>query len=98
MMLSSRRVFLRSRGSLPPGGFVIPKKRSSSSSSSSSQSSQQTAAVEDPIPKKKGFLYRMAPPKGGTDPPDAKFLAIAAVVGAAGFYAWFVDPPRQQDE
>ena len=40
----------------------------------------------------------MAPPKGGTEVPDAKFLAIAAVVGVAGYYAWFVDPPRRREE
>jgi hypothetical protein len=39
------------------------------------------------------MLTKMAPPKGGTEPPDAKFLAFAALVGAAGFYAWFIEPP-----
>jgi hypothetical protein len=96
-MLFLRQVLLRSRGSLPPRGFVHKKL---SSSSSSSQSSQTTAAEDltSLPPQKKGLLYRMAPPKGGTDPPDAKFLAIAAVVGASCYYDWFVDPPRQQEE
>ena len=40
----------------------------------------------------------MAPPKGGTEPPDAKFLVIAAVVSVAGYYAWFVDPPTRQEQ
>jgi hypothetical protein len=31
-----------------------------------------------------------------TDPPDAKFLVVASVVAAAGFYAWFIDPPPTQ--
>ena len=31
--------------------------------------------------------------RGGTDPPDAKFLAVAAMVVAAGGYAWLIDPP-----
>jgi hypothetical protein len=48
-------------------------------------------------PKKKGWLNRMAPPKGGTEPPDAKFLAVAAVVCSAAFYAWFIDPPVRKD-
>lgn len=40
--------------------------------------------------QKKGFLYRMAPPKGGTDPPDAKFMVIATIVLGAGYYSWFI--------
>jgi hypothetical protein len=41
------------------------------------------------------ILHKMAPTRGGTEAPDAKFLAIFAVVGAAGFYAWFIDPPSK---
>jgi hypothetical protein len=52
----------------------------------------------EPEAPKKGFLYRMAPPKGGTEPPDAKFLAVAAVVCSAGFYAWVIDPPKEYEE
>mmetsp|Transcript_20282 Transcript_20282/g.36799 ORF Transcript_20282/g.36799 Transcript_20282/m.36799 type:complete len:88 (+) Transcript_20282:56-319(+) len=40
--------------------------------------------------KKKGLLYRMAPPKGGTEPPDAKFLVVASIVLGAGYYSWFI--------
>jgi len=40
----------------------------------------------------------MAPPRGGTAPPDAKFLAVFAVVGMAGFYAWFIDPPAKKEQ
>jgi len=40
----------------------------------------------------------MAPPKGGRELPDAKFLAIASVVCVAGYYAWFVDPPKRKRE
>ena len=47
---------------------------------------------------KTGWLYRMAPPKGGTEPPDATFLAIALVVVGAGYYAWFVEPPPKKAE
>jgi hypothetical protein len=39
----------------------------------------------------------MSPSKGGTEFPDAKFLAVFAVVGAAGFYAWVIDPPKEQE-
>ena len=44
---------------------------------------------------KKGWLYRMQPPKGGTEPPDAKFMAVAAVIGSAGVYAWTVDTTNE---
>ena len=45
------------------------------------------------LQKTNPWLYRMAPPRGGTTAPDAKFMAVFAVVGSVGFYAWFVDPP-----
>jgi hypothetical protein len=41
------------------------------------------------------WLQRMAPAKGGTDPPDAKTSALMLLVGSAGFYAWFIDPPKR---
>ena len=74
---------------------------SSSSTSSSTKDDVDYKSVNRHEPMKlkpsdekpKGLLYRMAPPKGGTDPPDAKFLAVAAVVCSAGFYAWVIDPP-----
>jgi hypothetical protein len=40
----------------------------------------------------------MAPPKGGTELPDAKFMAVFAIVASAGFYAWFIDPPEPYQE
>jgi hypothetical protein len=49
-------------------------------------------------PEKKTWLNRMAPPKGGTDPPDIRFMAVFAVVASAGFYAWFIDPPAPYQE
>lgn len=42
--------------------------------------------------RSRGFLGVNA----NTDPPDAKFMAVAGIVGAAGFYAWFVDPPKEK--
>ena len=36
------------------------------------------------------ILHKMTPPRGGTDLPDAKFMAVAGVVLGAGFYAWFI--------
>ena len=35
--------------------------------------------------------------RGGTEPPDAKFLAVTAVVAAVGGYAWFIDPPKHDE-
>jgi hypothetical protein len=61
-----------------------------------SNGSKTSTNPEETKPKKKGLLYRMAPPKGGTEPPDAKFLAVAVVVLSAGYYAWFVDPPKKK--
>ena len=43
------------------------------------------------------LLYRMAPPKGGTDPPDAKFMAVATVVVGAGYYSWFIHKEDEKD-
>eukprot|EP00545_Synedropsis_sp_CCMP1620_P001990 CAMPEP_0119015234 /NCGR_PEP_ID=MMETSP1176-20130426/10657_1 /TAXON_ID=265551 /ORGANISM="Synedropsis recta cf, Strain CCMP1620" /LENGTH=99 /DNA_ID=CAMNT_0006968511 /DNA_START=154 /DNA_END=453 /DNA_ORIENTATION=+ len=84
------------------GGVVIRAESTSSTSSTKAVSSQPetkntlsdpTAAPAEEPPVAKGWLKRMAPPKGGTEIPDAKFLAVAAVVTGAGFYAWFIDPP-----
>lgn len=40
-------------------------------------------------------LHRMAPTRGGTDLPDAKFMAIFAVVAVAGFCSWFIHDPQE---
>lgn len=32
-----------------------------------------------------------------TEPPDVIFLGVTIVVIGAGFYAWFVDPPRKSE-
>ena len=45
------------------------------------------------LQKTNPWLYRMAPPRGGTTAPYAEFMAVFAVVSAVGFYAWFVDTP-----
>jgi hypothetical protein len=39
-------------------------------------------------------LHRMAPTRGGTDLPDAKFMTVFAVVASAGFYSWFIHDPQ----
>lgn len=33
-----------------------------------------------------------------TDPPDAKFLGVAAIVLGAGYYAWFIEPPVRKED
>jgi hypothetical protein len=44
------------------------------------------------------WLQRMAPQKGGTELPDAKTSALIFLVASAGFYAWFIDPPKRAEE
>jgi len=41
------------------------------------------------------WLNKMAPTKGGTKLPTPKEAALIAVVAAAGYYAWFVEPPKR---
>jgi hypothetical protein len=48
------------------------------------------------LKKTNPYLYKMAPSRGGTDMPDAKFQAIFAVVFIAAFYAWVIDPPKKK--
>jgi len=50
------------------------------------------------LKKTNPVLHKMAPPRGGTELPDAKFMAVFAVVGCVGFYAWFLDPPKRSNE
>ena len=41
------------------------------------------------------WMQRIAPPKGGTQPPNKQEIALTAAVMSAGYYAWFVaEPPR----
>mmetsp|Transcript_7248 Transcript_7248/g.11030 ORF Transcript_7248/g.11030 Transcript_7248/m.11030 type:complete len:99 (-) Transcript_7248:202-498(-) len=43
------------------------------------------------------WLRRMAPTKGGTDPPDAKASAVIGIVSIAFIYSWFIDPPKPKE-
>lgn len=71
--------------------------------SSSSSSTNSKKAAPDDVSKASTHNNpgsKMSWMRGGylgvrssTDPPDVKFLSVAAVVTAAGFYAWFIDPP-----
>ena len=44
------------------------------------------------------WLSRMAPTKGGTKLPNPLEAAVIGVFMAAGYYAWFVDPPKRAAE
>jgi hypothetical protein len=44
------------------------------------------------------WMQKMAPQKGGTELPDAKTSALIFMVASAGFYAWFIDPPKRAEE
>lgn len=44
------------------------------------------------------WLSRMAPTKGGTKLPNPLEAAVISVFMAAGYYAWFVDPPKRAAE
>ena len=44
------------------------------------------------------WLQKMAPTKGGRELPTAKEAAAIGIVVAVGYYAWFVDPPKKEDE
>ena len=93
--LISRR--LQSSSSKQPSNSTSSSEAADStnqkSTSETDVSEPETSSAQYPR-HKKGLLYRMAPPKGGTDPPDAKFLAVASVVVLAGGYAWIIEPPE----
>ena len=42
------------------------------------------------------WMTRMAPTKGGTKLPTPAEAAVMAAVAAAGYYAWFVEPPQRK--
>jgi hypothetical protein len=78
---------------------VLSSKNTTASTASSQQDKSASSKPTEPEPAvAKGWLKRMEPPKGGTEPPDAKFLAVASVVTLAGFYAWFIDAPKRKEE
>mmetsp|Transcript_46919 Transcript_46919/g.69776 ORF Transcript_46919/g.69776 Transcript_46919/m.69776 type:complete len:120 (-) Transcript_46919:37-396(-) len=44
------------------------------------------------------WLQKIAPTKGGTKLPTPLEGAVIACVVAAGYYSWFVEPPKQQQQ
>lgn len=48
-----------------------------------------SAKKESKITWMRGYLGAHS----NTDPPNAMFIGVAAIVTGAGFYAWFIEPP-----
>lgn len=73
--------------------------RRATSSSKTKESKIETPSSESPGASAKTTDSKITWMRGylgahsNTDPPDATFLGIAALVTGAGFYAWFIDPP-----
>lgn len=61
----------------------------------SSGNTQQTASSST---TKMSWLRGYLGAHSNTDPPDAKFLGVAAIVLGAGFYAWFLEPPVRKED
>jgi hypothetical protein len=100
-MIQHRNLVLRSRRFHPIGSRCLPVVANARNTSSSSKTKVPKDekhlkwTEREEAPK---WLQRMAPVKGGTEPPDAKTLALMSVVGSAGFYAWFIDPPKRVED
>jgi hypothetical protein len=78
--------------------FVVARSTSSSSSKEAKPKSDEvTKAAEDQAAAKSKITWMRGyvGAHSNTDPPDAKFLAVATVVFGAGFYAWFIEPPEK---
>ena len=87
--LASRRGVVDRQRSL----HASPPSRDAEKRAAASKLTQHTPKEEEEAPR---WLRRMAPTKGGTTLPSPKEAAVIAVVAAAGFYAWFVDPPKEK--
>ena len=77
--------------------------KTSSTSKISNNNAEQEAAHQQSLNWKDRkeaprWLKRLEPTKGGTKLPTPLEGVVIAVVGVAGYYAWFVDPPRQQQQ
>ena len=44
------------------------------------------------------WLQKMAPTKGGRELPSAKEAVVIGIVMAVGYYSWFVEPPKKEEE
>lgn len=72
---------------------------SNSSKEAQTEASKKSTAADDVASTKReskitwirGYLGAHS----NTDPPDAMFLGVAAIVAGAGFYAWFIEPPER---
>ena len=75
--------------------------KTSSTSKISNNNAEQEAAHQQSLNWKDRkeaprWLKRLEPTKGGTKLPTPLEGVVIAIVGMAGYYAWFVDPPKQQ--
>jgi hypothetical protein len=97
-MMQHRNLVLLCRRFHPIGSRWLPVVANARNTSSSSKTKVPKDekhlkwTEREEAPK---WLQRMAPAKGGTDLPDAKTSVLILVVGSAGFYAWFIDPPKR---
>mmetsp|Transcript_15724 Transcript_15724/g.33249 ORF Transcript_15724/g.33249 Transcript_15724/m.33249 type:complete len:106 (-) Transcript_15724:591-908(-) len=76
----------------------IKRFKQTPSSPSASEQKQQRNLKWTERKEAPRWLKKMAPTKGGTALPTPKEAAVIGVVAAAGYYAWFVDPPKRVDE
>ena len=107
-LLSQRLVPYLTRGRYYNGITKQKRCKTSSSSCTGGEASKGKGAVggsdqtknvkwtdKEEAPK---WLRKMAPTKGGTELPTPKEAAVIGVVLMAGYYAWFIDPPKKSAE
>ena len=75
--------------------------KTSSTKINSNNAKQQEAAHQQSLNWKDRkeaprWLKRLEPTKGGTKLPTPLEGLVISIVAVAGYYAWFVDPPKQQ--
>lgn len=99
MLSSSGCPISRSSPNLPARAVVHRRAMSNSKTKESkieSPPSDSTDASTNPTGSKITWMRGYLGAHSNTDPPDAVFLGVAAVVTGAGFYAWFIEPPTSE--
>lgn len=97
-MHRSARLIAHERLALCRSGSARFKTSPSSSSSSPDAKTPQKQLKWTQREEAPKWLQRMSPTRGGTALPTPKEAAVIAAVMAAGYYAWFVDPPKPAEE
>mmetsp|Transcript_16669 Transcript_16669/g.30325 ORF Transcript_16669/g.30325 Transcript_16669/m.30325 type:complete len:113 (-) Transcript_16669:525-863(-) len=72
--------------------FTAQNKKEQVTTTTTTTTTPTTPTGTKTMKRMRGFLGVNA----NTDPPDATFMAVAGVVCVAGFYAWFIDPPKRK--